>query len=108
MAGTPTGASTLLEALEALRAAGYSGDLFVTDDGRVRCGSCRHEIEPAELELDHLIRLEGVSDPSEMAAVLGVTCPECGAKGSVVVRYGPEATPGEADLLRAVEDRRGA
>lgn len=107
MAGTPTGASTILEALAWLKDEGYGGNLFVTEGAVVRCGSCRHDMPAGELDLQHLIRLEGASDPAEMAAVLGLTCRGCGTKGAAVVRYGPEASPDEAEVLRAVDDQRG-
>lgn len=106
MPGTPTGASTILEALDWLTEQGYGGNLFVVEGGLVRCGACRHDTPAAQLDLAHLIRLEGASDPAEMAAVLGLRCHQCGATGAAVVRYGPEASPDEAEVLRAVEDQR--
>jgi len=104
MVGTPTGATTLIEALDQLRALGYTHDLAVTDQATVRCRSCGHEMRGDVL--DHLIRLEGASDPADMAAVLGITCTDCGMRGSAVVRYGPEASAAEAELLRTIEDHR--
>lgn len=106
VAGEPTGASTLLEALDQLRAAGFEGDLFVTTEATVRCGSCHHEAAPAELDLHQLVRLEGVSDPGEEAAVLALECTGCGVRGTAVVRFGPEAGPQDVAVLRAVEDHR--
>jgi hypothetical protein len=106
IAGEPTGATTLLEALAQLRAAGFDRDMFVTEDAMVRCGSCHHDAAPADLDLLHLIRLEGVSDPSDEAAVLALTCRVCGAKGTAVVRFGPEAGPQDDAVLAAVEDHR--
>jgi hypothetical protein len=107
MAGTPTGASTLLEALDRLRGLGFARDMYVTPDAMVRCGSCHHDAAPDQLDLYHLVRLEGVSDPGEMAAVLALECTVCGMRGTAIVRYGPEASAQDAAVLRAVEDRRG-
>jgi hypothetical protein len=104
--GQPTGASTILEALEHLRAQGFDRDMFVTVDAMVRCGSCHQDTAPADLDLLALVRLEGVSDPADEAAVLALTCRLCGARGTAVLRYGPEAEPQEDVVLRAVEDRR--
>ena len=106
VAGEPTGATTLMEALERLRAVGFAGDMFVTADATVRCGSCHEDTPPSELDLECLVRLEGVSDPADEAAVLALTCRVCGARGTAVVRYGPEAEPQEDVVLRAVEDHR--
>ena len=108
MAGTPTGASTLLEAIDSLKAKGFDGDLFVTEEGMVRCGACHQDTPAAELDVQHLLRLEGASDPADEAAVLAIVCQRCGAKGSAVLRYGPEAGPGDAEVLQVVEDHRGS
>ena len=107
IAGEPTGASTLLEAIERLRGLGFAKDMFVTQDAMVRCGVCHHDTPPDKLDLYHLVRLEGVSDPGEEAAVLALECAACGTRGTAVVRYGPEAEPQDIAVLRAVEDHRG-
>ena len=106
VAGEPTGGRTLLEVLADLKAAGYERDMFVMPDATVRCGSCHHDAAPEDLVLHELRRLEGVSDPSDMAAVLALECKVCGMRGTAVVRYGPEAGPQDVTLLRAVEDQR--
>jgi uncharacterized membrane protein len=67
---------------------------------------CRACQAPDQLLLDGLRRLEGASDPADMAAVLAVTCSACNARGTAVVRFGPEATAGEATLLRSIDDLR--
>ena len=103
IAGEPVGASTLLEALEQLRAKGFDRDMFITADAMVRCGSCHHDMAPTEL---NLVRLEGVSDPGEEAAVLALECTMCHARGTVVVRFGPEASPQDDAVLLAVSDQR--
>jgi hypothetical protein len=106
IAGEPIGASTLLEVLEQLRTKGFDRDMFITADAMVRCGSCHHDMAPTELNLLHLVRLEGVSDPSEEAAVLALECTMCNARGTAVVRFGPEASPQDDAVLLAVSDHR--
>jgi len=39
-----------------------------------------------------------------MAAVVAVTCPRCSAKGALVLKYGPEASGADADVLLALPD----
>ena len=51
-----------------------------------------------------LCRLEGASDPDDMAAVVALTCPNCQAKVVLVLKYGPDATAEEADVLLALPD----
>jgi len=58
--------------------------------------------------VDALRRLEGASDPDDMIVVAAVSCPKCGAKGTLVLKYGPEATPEESEVLRSLEDGRSA
>jgi hypothetical protein len=106
VSGTPTGPSPLLEALADLRSLGFDRDMFVTPAALVRCGACHHDAAPAELDLLHLRRVEGASDPGDMAAVLGVVCTVCGKRGTLVVRFGPEASAADVTVLRAVADHR--
>lgn len=106
VAGAPSDNATMVGVLQGLRERGFVADFFVTPESTVRCGACRHELRPEELDLDVMRRVEGASDPSDMAAILGLGCPSCGVKGTAIVRFGPEAGPEEADVLRAVDDHR--
>lgn len=105
MPGVPSD-STIVGLLAELRDDGFAGDMFVTDDAMVRCGSCRHEAPPSDFEMHAIRRIEGASDPADEAAVLALTCRVCGSRGTAVVRYGPEAGPQDAAVLQAVEDLR--
>ena len=97
---------TLTEVLAEMVDGGFAADMFVTEDAKVRCGACHQDTAPPDLDLDRLQRLEGASDPADMAAVLGLTCRHCGTKGTAVVRFGPEADRQDDEVLAAVEDRR--
>lgn len=97
---------TLVEVLAELAESGYTGDVVVHDDGEVCCRTCGTCQPPATVQLDGVRRLEGASDPADMATVLAVTCRNCGAQAAAVVRYGPEASAGEATLLRHIDDQR--
>ena len=105
-AGVPSDNTTLVAVLAAAEAEGYAGDLFVTEDAQLRCGACRQDFDPREMELQGLRRLEGASDPADMAAVLCLECPRCHTKGTAVVKFGPEAEPQEDDVLAVLDDRR--
>ena len=91
----------LAEVLRDAAARGYDGQFDVDDEtGACRCAACGVVSAAAEVGADSVQRLEGASDPAEMSAVLELTCPACGQQGTVVCRFGPEASAGEATLLK--------
>ena len=104
--GVPSDNTTLVSVLAALSTDGFDSDFFVTQEARLRCGTCRADLQPTEVGMHGLRRLEGASDPADMAVVLCLECPRCGAKGTAVARYGPEAAPYEHEVLAAVDDQR--
>lgn len=102
MTSTPEYASdgtTLVEVIRLLEAEGYTGQMAAVEGARIRCFTCREDSEAAGVKLDMLRRTEGASDPDDMVAVAALTCPNCGAKGTVALKYGPEAPPDEAEVL---------
>jgi len=104
--GAPSDNTTLVAILEALAAEGFDHDMFVTPEVQLRCGACHQDTAPSDLVLDRMRRIEGASDPADMAAVLGITCGHCGARGTAVVRYGPEAEPQDDEIMLALDDQR--
>ena len=97
---------TLKEIIDAFEADGYTGQFIAVEGGKVRCTKCRTEVDAATVELHALRRTEGASDPDDMAAVGALVCPSCGCKGTIVLRFGPEASFEDAEVLRLVEDDR--
>ena len=104
--GVPGDNTTLVDVLTGYAEAGFDMDFLALDGGRVACGRCGHEADATTFELHSLRRLEGASDPADMAAVLALRCPICDADGTLIVRFGPEATAEEAQLLELIRDRR--
>lgn len=102
---SPSDNTTLTAVLASYAAAGFDGGFRVADD-TIWCQSCEAACSPSELEISSLRRLEGASDPSDMSAVLALTCPSCEQRGTMVVMFGPEASAVEADLLQHAHDRR--
>jgi hypothetical protein len=62
---------------------------------------------PEKTKMSSLRRLEGESDPSDMMAIVALTCPACGARGTVVLGFGPMATQQDSDVLQSLRDHRG-
>jgi hypothetical protein len=103
--GVP-GDVTLIQVLAELARSGFDHDVLVDqDDGCLTCAVCRVRTSARDVHIDSLRRVEGASDPGDMAAVLAMTCGSCDTRGTAVVRYGPEASPGEAVVLVAMEER---
>lgn len=92
------GASTVTEALDLLAREGYADDLHLGADG-LDCSSCGTNHPTDLVEVDRVFRFEGPSDPADEAIVLGLRCPACGAKGSLVSAFGPDAEPALADAF---------
>lgn len=102
----PSDNTTLTEVVDGYRANGFAGDFWVEGDTVIRCGTC-DSTAPAERFSAHSIRrLEGASDPADMAAVVATTCPICQAQGTLVVAFGPMASPEDLDVLGAIRDER--
>lgn len=105
--GVPSDNTTLVSELQDFRDRGYGADFLIEDGPAVLCRQCDHRIPASDLDLDALRRLEGASDPDDMVALMALTCPSCGTKGTAVVHYGPNATESEDELLLAVEEPAG-
>ncbi len=86
------------------RLAGFTNEFVVRDAGTLLCTGCRAVSTARSLDVLELRRLEGASDPDDLLAVVAVRCPMCGARGSLVLQYGPTASADHMDVLRAIED----
>jgi hypothetical protein len=78
---------------------GWAEQATPLEDGLVRCENC-HQTTPAdEVAVDQVCRVEGASDPDDMAIVVALTCAHCDSHDSLVLKYGPEASAADADVL---------
>jgi hypothetical protein len=97
---------TILEVLGDLEAMGFTGQFMPRSGALVECVACHRNSPADETVLRHLRRLEGASDPADMLAVVGLACPHCGALGTAVLGFGPEATAIDDEVLSSLEDAR--
>ena len=96
----------LVEILAAFEKEGFTCSMTAVAGGTVRCGQCGESPPAGDFAVASLRRTEGASDPGDMSAIAALTCPSCGTKGTVVLRFGPEAGEADEDVLGAL-DRPG-
>jgi hypothetical protein len=100
---------TLLEVIDALEDEGYGGQFIAREGSMVECATCHTRTPANEMVGDHrLFRLEGASDPDDMVAVAALRCPSCDTRGTLVLKFGPEASAIESDVLRCLDVPAGA
>jgi hypothetical protein len=108
LTGVARGSETLLDVLGRFTVDGFVGSFTPVDGGeehgRLRCETCRAEFAANEPVVAELRRLEGASDPDDMLAVVALECPRCATRGSLVLNYGPTATPEDASALLDLPD----
>jgi hypothetical protein len=95
---------TITDAVALLEREGYTAE-FGVHDGGLRCGSCGDLHDPASAIIDRVFRFEGESDPDDEAIVLGIRCPSCDLRGSLVAAYGPTADADEVEVLTKLTSR---
>ena len=85
-----------------LHDAGYDGQFGAREGGQILCFSCHSEFPAADMDVAQTRRVEGESDPSDMAILVPLTCPTCGVSGTLTLQYGPKASVEESDVLAAL------
>ncbi|MDQ1402635.1 MAG: hypothetical protein QOG03_951 [Actinomycetota bacterium] len=103
VANWASGARSLADLVAAAEAEGYTGQAAARPGGVVHCFTCQNDTPAAELSVDALAREEGASDPGDEVALAAFTCPRCGTKVALVLRYGPEASAEDAEVLTGLE-----
>ncbi len=98
----------MVQVLDQYQAAGFGGDAFVTEDGMIRCGTCGRASAPEAVQVHSIRRMEGASDPADESGVLALVCPQCGARATAVLQFGPEASPAEVEVWLRLVDRRSS
>ena len=99
--------ATITEVLEGYAQGGFASSFVVTDEAALDCVECGHVSTADKVRMSSLRRLEGESDPADMVAVVALTCPSCGARGTVVLGFGPMATEQDAYVIQGLRDHRG-
>lgn len=93
-----------MDALREYESQGYGGQFAAEADGVLKCFTCNQGSRAEDVQRTSLRRVEGVSEPDEMVSINALICPNCGAKGTAVFKYGPGATPEEGEVMRRLND----
>lgn len=89
--------------LDDLDEMGFHEEFRVKPGGHVVCGVCGMEVPARDVEILEVRRVEGQSDPADMAAVIGLRCRGCAHEGTLVLTYGPTASEEDADVLAQLD-----
>ncbi len=81
---------------------GFGAQFGARADAAVLCFTCHREFPASHLCADDARRVEGESDPSDMAIVVPVRCPHCGAAGALSLQFGPMAGVEESEVLASM------
>lgn len=101
--GVPSDNTTLTAVLDEIAADGYTSSFVVQPGGALMCTTCRDDVAAERIEPLLTRRLEGASDPSDELWVVAAVCPNCGAHGSVVLGFGPEASEDDALVVAQLD-----
>lgn len=81
---------------------GFAGQFGAREGARILCFSCRNEFPADTVDASDASRVEGESDPDDMAIVVAVSCPKCGTAGTLSLQFGPGAGPEETEVVAAL------
>ncbi len=107
MTNSPSDNTTLAAVLAGYERSGFDSSFSPSNNGTVECVNCGSVMSSSQFTIDSLRRLEGASDPDDMIAVVALSCPNCRAKGLLVLGYGPMASAEDSDILATMKDGRG-
>jgi hypothetical protein len=103
MANLDPGDETVTAVLRDLADRGYRAQYLPgPTPGSLQCTACGAASPGEAYEIVEERRLEGTSDPDDMVLVVAARCPACGARGSIVLGYGPDASVDDSDVVLAL------
>lgn len=100
VSGVPSDNATIQELMERLDELGYGGQFTPVDANHLECSLCGSSVRTTTLEVALARRMEGASDPDDMATLYAARCPVCHRGGTVVLGYGVNASELDGDISR--------
>ena len=98
--GVPSDNVTIHELIASLDEAGYDGQFTPIDSNHLQCSRCENTVRATDLDVTLARRVEGASDPDDMATLFAARCPACQGGGTVMVGYGVNASELDGDISR--------
>ena len=102
-----TESATVTSVLAGYADLGFTSQFSAIEGAILECHACGERSAASDVTMSSLRRLEGASDPADMMAIVALTCPNCGARGTAVLGFGPAAQAEHSDVLRVLRDHRG-
>ena len=96
--------STLSEAVEGLKAQGYTEDFTLKEDC-IHCSSIDSDIAPEFFTVDQMYRFEGMSDPADSSVIYAITAEANGLKGILIDAFGTYSSPLKAEMIEKLRYR---
>ena len=90
---------TLSAAMARLAARGFQHSLRARG-GALRVVETGDVVEPEEVEVDEIVRFEGITDPAEEVVLYALNGPDGEPLGTYTAMYGPATPPEDAEVLR--------
>jgi len=98
-----SGASSVVQLIAHYEQRGFTDQMVLAETAEVTCRTCGTSQRAARYRVRGQRRTEGASDPDDMALVVALECPNCSAKGTLALKYGPDASREEAEVLRQLD-----
>ena len=93
--------SSVMDAINKLKERGYEQDFMQKEGMLCTFESCSRLYEPKEVTLVEFHRLEGITNPDDMAIVYVIETQD-GVKGTIVNAYGAYSDPRINEFFKAV------
>lgn len=94
----------LVEAIDALRAKGYSEDFGFKSDC-IECASNKLALRPEDFEIDEWHRFDGATNPADESIIYGISSTDGSLKGILIGTYGTYADAVSKSLLKKLSVR---
>jgi len=98
---------TVADATRRLQADGYTGNWYATAERMLHCDETGAAvIDPTTVEIDHILRFEGQSDPGD-SSILFALRTTSGARGLYSAPFGAQMPQEDADVIALLQHRTG-